>query len=143
MTKGITLVFDKEDIPTDEVLLDPEMIRKVVDVFVANALQYSDKGATATLLLQKGQDQDGNSRFHVSVKDEGLGIAPEDYKDVFRKFFRAENAKRKSPDGAGIALHVAKRFVELHGGEVGFSSEGLGNGSTFWFTIPAKALQSP
>lgn len=135
--QGISLEFSKENVPVDEVLVDPEVMKKVVDVFVANAIQYSAKGTTATLTLVKEKNQEGQEVFRIAVADQGVGISPEDQKNMFRKFFRGENAKRKSPDGAGIALHVAKRFVELHGGEVGVFSEGLGKGATFWCTIPA------
>ena len=69
------------------------------------------------------------------IKDNGIGI-PEDQKNkIFEKFFRAENAMIKVPDGNGLGLVLVKSLVELWKGKVWFESE-LGKGTAFYFTIP-------
>ena len=135
---NVALVFEKADVPLDEVVVDPMQIQKVIDILVANAVQYSPAGATVTLRLKKDAGEKGQSVLHVTVHDKGIGMSEEDLAKLFTKFYRAETATRKSPDGAGIALYVAKRFVELHGGTMWAESPGPGKGSTFHFIIPEK-----
>ena len=136
--RNVAIVFEKANAPVDEVAVDPVQIQKVIDILVANAVQYSPAGAAVTLALKKDADERGQVVFHVTVHDKGIGMSAEDLKELFTKFYRAESATRKSPDGAGIALYVAKRFVELHGGTMWAESPGPGKGSTFHFIIPAK-----
>ena len=134
--RKIQVVFSKEEAPTDDAYVDQEMVKKVIEVLVANAIQYSQNEKTVTIRLTREQNEAGHNLFRVAVSDQGIGIAKEDQRRIFQKFFRADSAKRTSPDGAGIALYIAKRFLDLHGGEIGFESEGAGKGTTFWFTVP-------
>jgi len=72
----------------------------------------------------------------VSVTDNGIGIAPEDQKKLFQKFFRAEDrVAREMAPGTGLGLNIVKNLVELQGGRIWFDSE-FRKGSTFHFTLP-------
>jgi PAS domain S-box-containing protein len=71
----------------------------------------------------------------VSVQDTGLGIAPNDYENVFKRFYRARTPAMRAVSGTGLGLTIVKSFVEMQGGQVWFESE-LGVGSTFFFTVP-------
>jgi signal transduction histidine kinase len=82
-------------------------------------------------------DADGAPEvLHVVVKDTGIGIAPEDQKKLFQKFFRAEDRlAREMAPGTGLGLNIVKNLVELQGGKIWFESE-FRKGSTFHFTVP-------
>jgi len=71
----------------------------------------------------------------VTVRDTGIGIAPEDQARVFEAFQRGD--RQASVEGTGLGLTLSKRFVELHGGRVWVESA-LGLGSTFAFAIPMR-----
>ena len=74
----------------------------------------------------------------VSVKDTGIGIAPEDQEKVFEEF-RQVGAAAKKIEGTGLGLTLCRKFVELHGGKIWVESE-LGAGSTFTFSIPLREV---
>jgi CheY-like chemotaxis protein len=71
------------------------------------------------------------------VKDSGIGIAPEDQQKVFEEFYQAGGDYSRKPEGTGLGLALAKRYVELHGGQIQVQSA-IGHGSTFTVTIPAR-----
>ena len=86
-------------------------------------------------------------RWLFSVSDNGIGIDPAHLEVIFETFKRLHG--REIP-GSGIGLATCRRIVERHGGQLWAESEGLGQGSTFWFTLPenepapsAVAAQSP
>jgi two-component system phosphate regulon sensor histidine kinase PhoR len=96
-----------------------------------NAHLYTPAGGkiTATAKAQ-------NDFVRLTVTDTGIGIKPEDQETrLFTKFFRADDPVVQEHKGGGNNLYVAKRLVELMGGEMGAESE-LEKGSTFWFTLP-------
>jgi two-component system CheB/CheR fusion protein len=70
----------------------------------------------------------------VEIKDKGIGIAEENLPYVFDRFFRGINSSEKF-SGLGLGLYISADIIRRHGGKVGVDSS-LGNGSTFWFTIP-------
>ena len=72
----------------------------------------------------------------MHVKDEGIGIRPDERPKLFTKFFRGKNAIRKVADGAGIGLFISKRIIELHGGKMWADSRGEGEGAMFSFSLP-------
>lgn len=76
-----------------------------------------------------------NGKVEVIVRDHGSGIAKEDLKRVFGKFYRGANAKKQGTKGTGIGLAMVKEIVEAHGGTVGVRSE-LGQGSEFTMVLP-------
>ena len=71
------------------------------------------------------------------MADTGPGIAAEDHERIFEEFQQTD-ARRKQREGTGLGLALSKRLVELHGGRIWVESE-LGKGSTFVFTLPARA----
>jgi signal transduction histidine kinase len=73
------------------------------------------------------------------VKDNGIGIERPYHERVFRIFERLSG----ETDGAGVGLAIVQRVVESHGGRVWVESEGIGKGSTFWFTLPADRGSEP
>ena len=80
----------------------------------------------------------GKNTVRFSVKDQGIGIKPEDVSRLFTKFTRTIEAQKTDPNGMGIGLYFVKRVVEDHGGAVGAMSEGAGKGSTFFVELPIR-----
>jgi signal transduction histidine kinase len=71
----------------------------------------------------------------VGISDNGPGIAPEYQEKIFDKFGQAENRKSTAHGSVGLGLAFCKLAVEAHGGHIGVESR-VGEGSTFWFTLP-------
>jgi signal transduction histidine kinase len=102
----------------------------VLTNYVSNAHKYTQEGGAIRLDVTQ---QDAFA--HVAVADNGHGIAPEDQQRLFTRFYRVDNAMTKEVGGTGLGLSIVKQLIELQGGQVGLQSA-LGEGSTFWFTVP-------
>jgi PAS domain S-box-containing protein len=117
---------------------DPEIVERVLINLLSNAIRYSPDEGEIRLRVESG---DGVLR--VSVSDQGEGIPLDDRERIFEKFGTARNgngeAKRSS---TGLGLTFCKLAIEAHGGRIGVDSR-PGEGSTFWFEIPAVGVSRP
>ena len=136
-------------LPTQPVLLNGDLVR-LAQVFLNvlnNAAKYTDRGGriwvTATVT---------DHEVVVSVKDTGVGIAPEKLSRLFDLFFQVDLTLERARGGLGIGLSLVRRLVELHGGRVEVRSDGVGKGSEFIVrlprlqestTVPASAFLRP
>ncbi len=119
---------------------DYTRVAQVLTNLVSNAYKYTPESGEIVLRVNREDNQwdpDGAPEvLHVSVKDNGIGISPEDQKKLFQKFFRAEDRlAREMAPGTGLGLNIVKNLVELQGGQIWFESE-FRKGSTFHFTLP-------
>ncbi|HET6498733.1 MAG TPA: response regulator [Coriobacteriia bacterium] len=114
---------------------DRDRIGQVLMNLVSNAIKYSPGGGAVTVRARQNGDY-----VMVSVRDTGIGIAPEDQERLFSKFYRVDSSLTREIGGTGLGLSICKSVVELLGGEVGCESE-AGKGSTFWFTLPAASCE--
>ncbi|HTK05280.1 MAG TPA: ATP-binding protein [Candidatus Eisenbacteria bacterium] len=123
-------VYDKKPLPT--LTIDGMLIREVVANIISNASKYSPEGGKVTMMAEvKGEE------VVIAVHDQGIGIPKADQSQMFRKFFRAENALKSAVTGTGLGLYFCKQVVELSGGRIWFESE-EGKGTTFIITLPLK-----
>ena len=132
--KQVALTCSSGDAVTIQV--DPDAIHRVLRIIIINAINYSSEGGSISVsheVVKRG-DEVGEVRVHV--KDEGIGIRPDERPKLFTKFFRGKNAIRKVADGAGIGLFISKRIIELHGGKMWADSRGEGEGAMFSFSLP-------
>jgi len=117
------------------VAADPRRVRQVLLKLADNALKFTQRGCVE-LRVEPGTKPDGSQILRFSVTDTGLGIPAESANYIFEPFAAGDYSYARRQEGAGLGLAVAKRIIEQLGGEIGFESE-AGQGSTFWFTVPA------
>jgi signal transduction histidine kinase len=127
LKEGQKIILDcKSEIK--EIDSDPRILRNIMFNLISNASKYSDVHKNIFLVCERK-----NSSISFTVKDEGIGISPEDQKHLFERFFRASNSG--DIQGTGLGLNIVKRYVELLSGKISFASE-FGKGSQFTVTIP-------
>ena len=110
-----------------DVFLDLSLMKHILMNLVSNASKFS---SNSTIISVKTVQK--NNSIVLSVKDEGIGISPEDQKHLMERFFRAANAQ--NIQGTGLGLHIVARYAEMMEGKLEFKSE-LGKGSEFIVTI--------
>jgi two-component system, OmpR family, manganese sensing sensor histidine kinase len=126
--KGILL---QADLPVNlEVRGDASQLNQLFSHLLNNAIAYTDAGGSITLSLQTSKEW-----AIVSVKDTGIGIAPEDLPFIFQWFWRSQQAKIQYPDGLGLGLAIAETIVSQHSGKITVS-ERVEGGSCFQVSFP-------
>lgn len=131
--QNIELVDDIPDVLPD-VIGDLERVTQIIVNLLNNAIKYTEPGGHIRLTA----DYDKNRHeVRVEVSDTGIGIASEDQQRLFQEFFRASHHHARKYSGSGLGLAIVKQLVEVQGGSVGVKSEGVGKGSSFYFTLPS------
>ncbi len=115
-----------------ELLGDMARLTQVVANLLHNAAKYTPEPGVITLDAWQAQ-----GLLQVRVCDPGLGIAPEDQERVFEMFSQAHTELRSAQPGLGIGLALVRGIVQIHGGSVHVTSDGLGHGSCFTVSLPA------
>jgi len=113
------------------VMADGSRIERVICNLIQNAIKYAPRTTPIAIRLEEVR-----GRALVSVTDAGPGIAPDEARNVFKKFNRARTAF--SFEGSGLGLYISRKIVEAHGGKIGVESA-IGKGSRFHFDLPIKA----
>ncbi len=110
---------------------DPIRFKEILLNLLSNAIKFTIEGRITMTIIEK------YNHWLFKVNDTGIGIAPKDFPLIFKEFKRVESTFVLSVPGTGLGLSLIKRLVELHGGEISFTSI-LGAGSTFTFSISKK-----
>lgn len=108
---------------------DPIKLKSILYNIISNAIKFSKAGE----ILVEIEECDENWIFKIS--DEGIGISKKEKELIFEEFKRSKFEYVRNTNGTGLGLPLAKRLVNLHGGQIWFESS-LGQGTTFYFTIP-------
>jgi signal transduction histidine kinase len=117
------------------VVADPDRIAQVVANLLSNAIKYSPDGGE---IVVSSAAVDGH--VDVSVRDHGMGIAPEFLQRLFSRYERYEKSSNKII-GTGLGLAITRQIIEMHGGKIWVESK-IGEGSDFHFTLPVAAAKS-
>lgn len=112
------------------VYIDWSQIKQALNNLLDNALNYTLAGGRIDLKIYLKE-----KNLIFSVSDTGIGIPQDEQKNIFTKFYRASNAKRKQNKGTGIGLYLTKFFIDSHKGRLWFDSK-EGRGTTFYFALP-------
>lgn len=132
--KGHSLVVEIEPgLPA--ISADREKIAHVLANLLGNAIDFTHNGGRVWIAARHGTCEGGGA-VEIEVGDTGIGIAPEHHELVFREFAQVDSSASRQHHGTGLGLAIARKFVELHGGRIWLTST-LGEGSRFFFTIPA------
>jgi two-component system sensor histidine kinase SenX3 len=122
--------------PSEELLVrgNPEQLRTAVANLLDNAIKYSGEKAEIVVRLRTPN----LDTIALSVKDNGIGIARNELKRIFKRFYRAHaaNPGSKQIKGTGLGLFIVRSVARQHGGEALAESEGPGTGSTFRLRLP-------
>jgi len=142
--KGLELKrFMGRSVPT-VVRGDPLRLRQVLINLVGNAIKFTPRGEV-TLCVESDEQEDGRIALRITVHDTGIGITPEQQKQLFQPFQQCDGSITRRYGGTGLGLVITKRLVALMEGEITLSST-LGEGSTFDVVVrldPAESPQSP
>jgi two-component system phosphate regulon sensor histidine kinase PhoR len=117
-----------EDLPT--IAADRSQILQLLDNLVMNALRYGEPGTPVTISAH-GE----GAMVHLSVRDEGEGIAPEHIARVTERFYRIDTSRSRSLGGTGLGLSIVKHIVERHRGRLNIESE-VGKGTCVHVLLP-------
>lgn len=109
---------------------DENRLTQVLVNLLHNAVKYTPRGGKVVVSAEK---QGASVRF--SVRDNGIGISPDDQKAIFNRFFRVRRPETENIEGSGVGLALVKKLVDLHHGQIGLESR-LGEGTTFFVILP-------
>lgn len=110
---------------------DAARVTQIVGNLLQNACRFSEPGGRLWLTLARNRQE-----ACIRVRDQGMGIGPEDRERIFDMFAQADAHTTDSPRGLGIGLHLVKQLTTLHGGEIEVHSDGPGTGSEFIVRLP-------
>jgi len=120
--------------PTEPIKGDPQRLQQVLWNLLSNAVKFTPSGGKVQVQVERLE-----SDLVLSVSDTGIGLEKEFLPFVFDRFRQADASITRKHGGLGLGLSIVRSLVELHGGTVSVKSEGLGKGSTFIVSLPARA----
>lgn len=134
MAKSKGIRIDAEPWPDGLAMLgDADRLRQLLLAVINNAIRYSHSGDAVTLTARRSMGDP--PLIEVSIRDQGIGIAPDDLPHIFERGFRSQTAKDHAPDGSGLGLSIARMLARGHGGDIALHSTPEG-GTIATVTLP-------
>ncbi|MEI7452285.1 MAG: ATP-binding protein [Candidatus Falkowbacteria bacterium] len=116
-----------------EINCDRAKIKNILNIVIINAISYSFVGGSISLAVKK-REFNNKAQVIFSVSDNGIGVSEESKPEMFKKFFRGQEAISMLPNGLGLGLYISKKLISVHGGDIWF--ENKDHGVTFYFSLP-------
>lgn len=132
--KNLELKFIYPKFPLPRVVGNEERIQEILVNLISNAIKYTKKGSIVVEV--NASDKEAS----ISIKDTGIGISPEEQKNLFEKFQRGQRPLTSEAQGTGLGLYIAKTLTELMDGKIWVESK-TNEGSTFTFTLPIAEVK--
>jgi signal transduction histidine kinase len=129
-SRGITLTCETEPVPP--LTADKGRIFQLLDNLVSNAIKFTPEGGDVRVSVTSAE-----GAVRLEVTDTGIGIASDEQRHLFERFFRSSAASERQIQGTGLGLYIARAIVEAHGGEISFESE-PGRGTAFRIEMPVE-----
>jgi CheY-like chemotaxis protein/CHASE3 domain sensor protein len=135
-------VVIEDNLPA-EIHTDPNRLEQIINNLLANAFKFTAKGSVRVRISRPAGDLpvpeslDGENLLAISVKDSGIGIAPDKLERIFNAFEQADSSTSRQFGGTGLGLSISRRMTELLGGDIVLRSE-VGHGSEFVLLIPER-----
>jgi signal transduction histidine kinase len=114
------------------VLGDPEELRTAVSNVLDNAIKYSYGEVSVSVELRAPDEE----HILLRVRDRGVGIPPEELKQIFKRFYRVPNRALAHVKGTGLGLFIVRAIARKHGGQAYAESDGEGRGTTITIELP-------
>ncbi|PSN13422.1 hypothetical protein C7293_16055 [filamentous cyanobacterium CCT1] len=142
---------DLQVMPIDAVVMvAPDAIVQTLTNLLSNAIKFSEPGGKIGLMAEMVAHPDAEARdagpeplpaslLRVAVQDQGRGIPADRLESIFERFQQVDVSDSRQRGGTGLGLAICRQIVEQHGGKIWAESQ-LGQGSTFYFTLPLKGL---
>ena len=112
--------------------VDRHRMKQILSILIENAVKFTPQGGRIVV-----QHQWNESVLYIEVRDNGPGICLEEQQKIFDAYYQAKSRRPRDADGLGLGLAVAKKLVELHGGQIWVESK-PDEGSAFIFTVPSE-----
>jgi GAF domain-containing protein/CheY-like chemotaxis protein len=139
--KGLELAYDIHPAVPDALLGDPGRLRQILLNLVGNSIKFTAQGeVVVSVTLQERQEE--QVCLHISVRDTGIGIAPDKQQLIFEAFTQADTSTTRQYGGTGLGLAITRQLVALMGGCLWLEST-VGQGSTFHFTARFGLTSAP
>lgn len=132
--KRITLEVSHDE-RIDTVSADVNRLQQAVSNLLSNAIKFSPEDGVVKVRTLRRQNA-----LVIEVKDSGIGLAPAQMPFLFNRFQQADSSSTRRQNGLGLGLSLAQQVIELHGGSIQASSEGVGLGATFTIELPDKTM---
>jgi PAS domain S-box-containing protein len=132
ITLNGTHTVEKKGAVTMQIYADQHKIDQVMVNLLNNAVKYAPNSKVISISIAQN---DGFVK--ITVTDKGIGILAQNIKSIFERFNKIENGQI-SQSGLGLGLYISSEIIRRHGGKMGVDSE-VGQGSSFWFTLPNAA----
>jgi signal transduction histidine kinase len=133
--KNLSLYLEEDSDQDIKIYADRTRLRQVMINLVNNAIKFTESGKISLKVAPMS-----GARILVTVKDTGIGIAPDKLEAIFLEFTQVDSSTTRKVGGTGLGLPISRRLVEMHGGRLWADSTGIpGEGSTFFVELPLEA----